>query len=170
MILHDAKWATLNTTKSGFIYSERKGRDSVAIFLTRNHGTEVLVRFQPLVADYEYYWGCPITGSMDHESEAPEQCAIREALEESGYVIEHAELLTKYIVGTQTNEQVYLFTADVTGIEPGPDMNEAMGESGFNEWCPLSDLLTEDCRYSGSLIAYSFLAKRAIAYALSSME
>jgi len=79
IILHDGKWVALKKTARDFIYSERRGKDSVAIFLTRHHGTEVLICYQPLVADYSHWYGCPITGCMDQENETPEQCAIREA-------------------------------------------------------------------------------------------
>ena len=143
--------------KNGFVYAERKGRDSVAIVLTRNNGTEVMMRYQPLIADGGKWYGCPITGSMDHEDEIPEECAVREIAEESGFIVDIDELLclTSYIVCTQTNEICHLFTIDVTGLEQGKDRNTEMGESGTNKWGPLSSLLTSP--YSASLIAYGLL-------------
>ena len=161
ILVHDAKWIALYKTAGGFTYAERRGRDSVGILLTRNNGTEVLLRCQPLCADYSHYYGCPVTGSIDHDGESIDACAIREVLEETGYVIREVELLTKYITGTQTNEQVYIYTADVTGITPGKDMNEEMGEAGENVWIPLEMML--ECRYSGTLIGYTFLKARCAA-------
>jgi 8-oxo-dGTP diphosphatase len=140
---------------AGFYYAERRGRDSVAIVLTRNNRAHALVRWHPLIADDHRWHPCPITGSMEYDWEDAESAARREVLEETGYVVGPLTKLTTYIVGTQTNELCHLFTADVTGQIPGADKNAEMGEAGSNQWVPFEHL--KYSHYSGTLIAYALL-------------
>lgn len=161
--LFKTSWLTVKQTPKGFYYSERKGRDSVAIFLIRETNTnprsyEVLIRQQPLciqnagLDDELKLYPCPITGGID-EGETPEEAAIREVHEESGFSVQVLPL-GKYIVGTQTNEICYLYYADVTGQEPEiPQQDGSFFEAiSKNEWYPLEYL--NECDYSACQIGY----------------
>ncbi|CAN1211917.1 NUDIX domain-containing protein [Tumidithrix helvetica PCC 7403] len=173
--IFSTKWVSIKETPRKFYYLERKGKDSVAIFLVR--GTkgssvketpfdqlEVLVRFQPLCIDSSTLdeemrlHPCPVTGGME-EGENPLECAVRETLEETGYRLETLSPLGQYITGTQSNEIVYLFWTDVTGIEPevatqDGSVFEAVSK---NEWEAIAFL--KDCQYSGCLIGYLKLSE-----------
>ncbi|MEE3719816.1 NUDIX domain-containing protein [Tumidithrix elongata RA019] len=178
--IFSTKWVSIKETPRKFYYLERKGKDSVAIFLvrsTKGNGTkgnsaketpfnqlEVLVRFQPLCIDNPTLddemrlHPCPVTGGME-EGENPLKCAVRETLEETGYRLETLLPLGQYITGTQSNEIVYLFWADVTGIEPevATQDGSVFEAVSRNEWKAIAFL--KDCQYSGCLIGYLKLAE-----------
>lgn len=160
-IVYDGGWIKVRKTPKGFMYAERKGVESIALFLIRRTSIdiEVLVRYQPLCIDNSVNsqptFPCPITGTID-EGHTPAQSAVQEALEEAGYKIDEADLrfVTKYIVGTQTNEQCHLYWCDVTGKEPF----EVKGDGSYfesvsaNKWEPFSNI--KEYSYSACQIAY----------------
>ncbi|BAY44372.1 putative NUDIX hydrolase [Scytonema sp. HK-05] len=156
-------WVTVKKTPRGFDYLERKGKDSVAVFLLRRNDVspviyEVLIRQLPLCIDSTEFDGqmklfpCPITGALD-EGESPEEAAIREVYEEAGFSVKVLSL-GKYIVGTQTNEICYMYYADVTGIEPDIAQQDGTYHESIskNEWRPFEYL--NNCDYSACQIGY----------------
>ncbi|WP_009543106.1 NUDIX hydrolase [Crocosphaera subtropica] len=162
-IIFGSDWVTVKETARGFQYLERKGKDSVAVFLLRrkklnSQAYEVMIRQQPLCIDNHELHGklklypCPITGGID-QGETPEQAAIREVEEESGFSVQVLPL-GRYIVGTQTNEICYLYYADVTKLEP----EEAKQDGTYfeliskNEWHDFEYL--SQCDYSACQIGY----------------
>jgi 8-oxo-dGTP diphosphatase len=161
-ILLQTKWLTLKQTVDGFQFLERKGRDSVAIFLVRQSTSgepyEVLIRQQPLCIDPIIAGErlklrpCPITGGIDGD-ETPEQAAVREVHEEAGYRVKVLPL-GHYIVGTQTNEICYLYYADVTEQVPGVALQDGsyFEAISINEWHPFSYL--QRCDYAACQIGY----------------
>lgn len=162
-VIFSTQWITVKESSKGFQYLERKGKDSVAIFLLRRSGEnldqyEVLIRHQHLCVDNREVNGkltlfpCPITGALD-EGESPEEAAIREVYEETGYRVQILSL-GKYIVGTQVNEICFLYYADVTGIEPDRVQGDGtyLESIGRNEWHPFNYL--EMCDYSACQIGY----------------
>ncbi|MEQ8753566.1 MAG: NUDIX domain-containing protein [Coleofasciculus sp. G1-WW12-02] len=162
-IIFRTDWITVKETARGYHYLERKGRDSVAIFLIRksqsnNGGYEVLIRQQPLCIDIpdinqeHRLYPCPITGGID-AGESPEEAAVREVDEEAGFSVQVLPL-GKYIGGSQTNEMCYMYYADVTNIEPEIARQDGsyFESISHNEWHPL-DYLNE-CDYSACQIGY----------------
>lgn len=162
-IIFQTRWITVKESPRGFQFLERKGKDSVAIFLLRKNGNnsgryEVLVRQQPLCINNIEANGmlklfpCPITGAID-EGELPEEAAIREVYEEAGYKVQVLSL-GKYIVGTQTNEVCHLFYANVTEMEPdeAPQDGSYHESISKNEWYSFESLETFD--YSACQIGY----------------
>ena len=162
-ILFSTQWIVVKETAKGFHYLERKGRDSIAVFLLRKSdadqpGYEVLIRQQPLCLDNPdidkelKLYPCPITGGID-TSETPEEAAVREVQEESGFSVQVLPL-GRYIVGTQTNEICHLYYADVTGQAPGSAEQDGSYFEAIsrNEWHPLSYL--RRCDYGACQIGY----------------
>lgn len=158
-ILFRTDWIAVKETVRGFQYLERRGRNSVAIFLLRRANSysyeyEVLIRQQPLCIDSSdtILYPCPITGSID-DGETPEEAAIREVYEESGFPVSVSPL-GQYIVGTQTNEICYTYYSDVTGVEPDRATQDGTYHESIskNEWHPLEYL--NQCAYSGCQIGY----------------
>jgi len=153
----------IKETPRGYHYLERKGRDSVAIFLVRSRNLnqreyEVLIRQQPLCINIpdinvaHQLYPCPITGGIN-EGELPEEAAVREADEEAGFSVQVLPL-GKYIVGTQTNEICYMYYGDVTGIEPKVAQQDGsyFESISTNEWHPLDYL--NQCDYAACQIGY----------------
>ena len=156
-------WISVKETAKGYHYLERKGRNSVAIFLVRKSSVsggeyEVLIRQQPLCIDIpdineeHQLYPCPITGGIE-EGELPEEAAVREVYEEAGFSVEVLPL-GKYIVGTQTNEICYLYYADVTDMDPEVAQQDGSYFESIskNEWYPLEYL--NQCDYGACQIGY----------------
>jgi len=167
-VIFSTQWLAVKESPRGFQYLERKGKDSVAVFLLKRSGEnlaqhEVLIRQQHLCIDNREINGefrlfpCPVTGALD-EGESPEAAAQREAYEETGYKIQVSPL-GQYIVGTQANEICYLYYADVTGMEPEVAQQDGtfMESIAKNEWHPFEYL--ESCDYSACQIGYLKLQK-----------
>jgi 8-oxo-dGTP diphosphatase len=165
--LFQTPWVSVKQTPHGFYYLERKGRDSVGIFLLRRRADspsdspsdyEVLIRWQPLCIDSGTIetpltlHPCPITGGLDGE-ESPITAAVREVHEEAGYTVSLLPL-GQYIVGTQTNEICHLYYADVTGLTPidAPQDGSFFESISQNRWYPLAYL--KECDYAGCQIGY----------------
>jgi 8-oxo-dGTP diphosphatase len=158
----------IKETARGFHYLERLGKDSVAIFLIRSNKNkvdavdasayEVLIRMQPLplnnseVDGKQQLYPCPFTGRIE-SGELPEQAAVRETLEESGYSTQVISL-GKYFVGTQTNETCYLYYADVTDNEPQTAFQDGTYFESIseNKWMPLVYL--SECDYVACQLGY----------------
>ena len=161
-IIFSTPWINVKQTPRNFYYLERKGKDSVGVFLVRQTGDrttyEVLIRQQPLCIDNREVnhtltlYPCPITGSLDGD-ELPAAAAVREVYEEAGYTVPVLPL-GRYIVGTQTNEICYLYYADVTAIAPAeaPQDGSFFESISKNEWHPFEYL--RECHYSGCQIGY----------------
>lgn len=161
--IFSTQWITVKESPRGFQYLERKGKDSVAVFLLRKRDEnleqyEVLIRQQHLCIDNREVdeklrlFPCPVTGALNEE-ESPDAGAKREVYEETGYKIQVLPL-GQYIVGTQLNEICYLYYSDVTGIEPGAAQQDGtyLESIGRNEWHPLEYL--RSCDYSACQIGY----------------
>lgn len=167
-IIFKTDWIAVRESPRGFQYLERKGKDSVAVFLLRRLGDatgwEVLVRHQHLCIDSSEVNGqfnlfpCPVTGAID-EKETPEVAAVRETYEETGYKTSLISL-GQYIVGTQTNEVCYLFYADVSGIEPteAPQEGTFLESIACNQWQPFEDL--QGFEYVACQLGYYLLKAR----------
>jgi hypothetical protein len=156
-VIFETPWIKVKRTPRGFDYLERKGVDSVGVFLIRLNSVgnyDVLIRWQPLcvdnadIDDKQLLFACPVTGGLE-EGEPKFRCALREVEEETGYHLNPDDLqyLTTYIVGTQTNERVWLYMADVTGY---PEPPEATNDGSYfesishNKWGSLECLAGYD--------------------------
>lgn len=167
-VIFSTQWIAVKQSLRGFQYLERKGKDSVAVFLLRRSSEnpkryEVLIRQQHLCIDNREVDGrfklfpCPVTGALD-EGESPQAAAEREVYEETGYRVQVSPL-GQYIVGTQVNEICYLYYADVTEMEPNVAQQDGtyLESIGRNEWHPFEDLEFYD--YSACQIGYLKLQK-----------
>jgi 8-oxo-dGTP diphosphatase len=149
-----------------FYFARRKGKDSIGVLLFNSLTGEVLIRYQPLVhledGDGKGTFPCPLTGSMELD-ESPETCALREVYEESGYTIYKEELISlgAYIVGTQTDEIVYLYAADVLNLEAEEPEGDGTFHEGIstNVWMSYDEALAV-AEYSGLIIALFRLKAR----------
>jgi 8-oxo-dGTP diphosphatase len=167
-VIFSTQWIAVKESPRGFQYLERKGKDSVAVFLLKRSGEkpeqyEVLIRQQHLCIDNREVDGkfrlfpCPVTGALE-EGESSEAAAKREVYEETGYQVQ-ASLMGQYIVGTQVNEICYLYYADVTNLKPDVAQQDGtyMESIGKNEWHPFEYL--ESCDFSACQIGYLKLQK-----------
>ena len=158
-IIFDNKWMQVKETFRGFIYSQRKNKNSIALLLYNNQN-EILVRFQPMCAVEELgqeenrIAPCCITGSVDKDKSYLE-IAIEEAQEEAGYDVRNCiKYVGNYIVSTQTNEICYCYIADVTGLK----QTQIKGDGSFfesisyNKWVNIKDVKKLDNLYGGLLI------------------
>jgi len=102
----------------GYYFSERLGRDSVAFLLyDRNELEKPYVALEQYHSPRRMFQKGAFTGSLD-KGLSPDATAIEEIAEEAGYRISSERLhsVGKQFVGCNTNESVYLFIGDVTGI------------------------------------------------------
>lgn len=163
-------------SEKGFIFSERKGKDSIAVIPYRiiNKKMELLVRLQPLVFNQgtklkiegiEYkdipadeLMRCPITGSLDSNYTNIIDYVVDEIKEESGFSVKPDDIISVgyYFVGTQTNEVVHCFTCNVSGKFQGSSEGDGTYWESIskNEWVSLDEILEQinDIHYSGLLI------------------
>lgn len=144
-----------------FYFARRKGKNSIGVLIYDRNTKHFLIRFQPLVhtedGDSKELFPCPITGSLEYQ-ENPYEAAIREVEEETGYELDGLISLGSYIVGTQTDEIVYLYFADVTGLTPNPALQDGTfhEEISENRWISIENLnkiILGEC-YSGLLISF----------------
>jgi hypothetical protein len=160
-VLFETSHIKLLESDKGFQYLERKGRDSVAIFLLKrlekNHW-KVLVRWQPLCVNIDNtLFPCPITGTIIDNDKI--KTVIEEVKEEAGYEVIESKIyfIEKYIVGTQTNEIVYMYAVNVTDKTP----QKPKGDGSYfekisqNEWVDFSEL--KDYSFSACKIGYYLL-------------
>lgn len=179
-IVFDCDWIKVKQTPKGYYFSERKGINSVAILLYRKvyeenlDFIEVLVRKQALPInnsqsnddkDIPELFDCPITGGIDG-NDTPFEAAQKEILEEAGYNLDKIKYFGQYYVGTQTNEIVYMFIANVTNME----QTDIKGDGTYfetiakNVWTPIEKVL--EAKYSGLNIManklYNMWKKREI--------
>jgi len=159
----DGNWLSIKKTDKDFYFTERKGKDSIALFLTKRGGifpVKVMIRFQSLPLDnteFQKLYPCPITGSIE-ENQNPMECAINEGMEEGGYDIkDNIQYLGKYAVGTQTNEVVHMYWADVTEKEPVDISGDGTYHESIskNEWRDVEYL--PKCLYSACQIGHPLL-------------
>ena len=168
-VIFSTIWIAVKESPRGFQYLERKGKDSVAVFLLKKSGRnleqyDVLIRQQHLCIDNREVNGrfrlfpCPVTGALN-EGESSEDAAKREVYEETGYRIQVLPL-GQYIVGTQINEICYSYYADVTGMERDVAQQDGtyMESISKNEWHPFEYLEFYD--YAACQIGYLKLQKK----------
>ena len=169
-IIFDNPWLKVKESPHGYIFSERKGVDSIAILAYTKMGNdiEILTRFQPLPfknaenkEDTLPLFCCPITGSID-KGDTADDSAIKEMKEEAGYEITKDQLtyLGYYIVGTQTNEAVHMYIIDVTNLEPAETSSDGTYHESVSEnfWHKL-DFIENNCEYAGLVILINKLKK-----------
>lgn len=150
-LLHHTPYVDLYQSEKGFFYCQRKNVNSIAALCFRyNHDASVdfLVHYQqmPQIAEKIYstdFYPCPITGGFDG-NELPIECAVREVYEEGGLKINETNFvaMTKTVVSTQMNEQVFHFLFDVTGIvEEKPKTDGSYFEQfAENKWTSVKEI------------------------------
>ncbi|MBN0919549.1 NUDIX hydrolase [[Mycoplasma] gypis] len=144
-LLYYNKWISLYETSKGFVYAQRKGVDSVAVLCFRKNVSgqrEFLIRYQPIpeVKEKQKWtdcFPCPITGSCE-DNEDRLQTAIRETKEEGGFEVTPENLIKefRFLASTQSNEVVYSYIFDVTGLEQGaaPGDGTIFEQISYNKW------------------------------------
>ncbi|QJR44407.1 NUDIX hydrolase [Mycoplasma miroungirhinis] len=143
-LLYFTPWLSLYETEKGFIYSERRNIDSVAILCYRiiDNQREFLVHFQPLpeIKEKQKWDDCfpsPITGAIE-ENETYLQTAIRETFEEAGIFVTENNLIKSFrmLASTQSNEIVHGFIFDVTNLkQENPITDGSIFEQvSYNKW------------------------------------
>ena len=152
-LLYKTPWLELRVSSRQFYFAQRKGINSTAALCYRKskHGFEFLMRYQPLpVLELKNYklnkalYPCPITGSLEPK-ETPEQNAIKEVFEESGYKISKKNIVDCVLAtaSTQMNEVVFHFLVDLTGIkQTKKDLGDGSYFEGIseNKWVSQKEL------------------------------
>lgn len=129
-----------------YYFSERVGRDSAAFLLydgTRAKPYQALSQWHGPLA--RYVPGA-FTGSFDKQALTPEQILIEEVKEEAGYVVESDNCLLLGVepVSSQTNESVYLYLVDITGIpQDKTEPQNIFEEQIVRYWCDAATVLRE---------------------------
>lgn len=123
---------TYDTFKDGKIHTKRlafERGDSVAVVLLEKETDSILLtkQFRYPTCKHNNGWLLEIpAGSLD-ENEDPEDCIIREVMEELGYKITSPELLyTFYTSPGASTERIFLYYSEVS-------QKDKTGEGGGNE-------------------------------------
>lgn len=141
-----------------YYFSRRAGRDSVAFVLYDAARTE---RPYQLLAQ----WHGPLkrfnlgafTGSLDKPGLSPRAHLLEEILEEAGYTVtaDRATLLGYEPVSSQTDESIYLYLVDVTGLTPHRREPENIFEANTRRyWCSYATALKRG-EWKSKLIVYT---------------
>lgn len=160
-------------TEKGFYYCQRRSLNSVAVLCYKKVLDEYLflIRYQPMPqVEEKQKWTdlypCPITGSIE-KNETPLDCAIRETLEESGYLIEAKDLIqiNPSIATTQMNEKVFCFLANVSNLKESKPKNdgtifEAISKNVWITKNELEKIIYNDLFLSSLLICFYFFEKK----------
>ena len=187
-IIFDNPWLKVKQSPHGFVFAERKGKDSIAVLLYRRRMNfpgrgnmifrpnlcEFLVRHQPLAVknaetldDKMPLFQCPITGTIEDDPSQNRavtlfETVLNEAQEEAGYDLSNSliEPCGKYYAGTQCNETVHMFLVDVTGVTPTKIEGDGSYFEGvsFNKWETFDSI--EKVNYSGLIILLQKLKDR----------
>jgi len=138
--LKKTKYLSLYKTEQGFIYSERRNVNSVAVLCYKRVKGKVmfLIRMQPLpqVNTYKFskwdtLYPCPITGSME-KNKTPLEVAINEIYEEANLIASKKNLKASSlnVATTQMNETVFNYLFDVTNCKK---VNKKQGDGSIFE-------------------------------------
>lgn len=131
-LVFDNQWLKVYDN-NGYLYSERKGKDSIAFILSDSITglIGVIKEFKPPINDFLV---TAFGGSLDKPDKSPLEICIEEVREEAGYEVtdKHIQYKGKVMVSTQSNQFCHLFQVDVTDLElkerqPENDL-EAMAE------------------------------------------
>ncbi|QNM93386.1 NUDIX domain-containing protein [Mycoplasma sp. Pen4] len=158
------KWVSMYQTPDGFVYSERKNTNSVAVLCFRinsNNQKEYLIRYQPLpvIKNNNELYACPITGSCEVD-EKPLDTAIKEVFEEAGINVglRHLVYSIDNVASTQSSEIVHNYVFNVTGLNQETPKNDgSLFESiSQNKWVLESEV--EDIIFGDKLVLNSLLS------------
>lgn len=133
----------IKTTKEGYEYAERKGKDSVAFILFDRNKQMIGLRNEYKPPIEAYVLGA-FGGSMDKDV-SPATIVLEEVFEESGYHVslDNIHFIGKYFVSTQMNQWCYLYAVDTThatnprdSIYPGKvfDKLEAVSDVSWHKY------------------------------------
>lgn len=121
-ILFKEEWLSIRENNGyTYVHEERANGVLVAILPYRKNKTEYLMRMEICPAHGDEHEFCGIIGSYDDLKYTINQTAIRELKEEAGYEITEEQLIPLGWVWDSkvADTKVYLYTVNLTDIEPG---------------------------------------------------
>lgn len=149
---------------NAYYYAERLGKNSLAFILKDEEKEKCAVLKQFSSQENNFKVGC-FTGSLEKEDLDVVEHLVEEVKEEAGYdvVIEEVEDRIKYVgmfpLGGITNESVYLYVVDVTGLKQKLKEPENIFELNTDVmWIDKSDLIKLN-DWKANIIAYKYLLK-----------
>lgn len=146
---------------SGYFYSERLGRDSVAFLLyDKNAPDKPYIALSQFHSPQGRFVKGAFTGSLD-KNLTPEQTTVEEIEEEAGYTVTEAQLtkVGEQPVGANTNETVHLFVGDVTNIVRKEKNPENCWELNTHLIKMSKDEIFRFCEWKGQLTMLHFEAQ-----------
>jgi len=134
-------------TDDGYVYAQRKGKDSVAFILhDSTSGLYGLIQeYKPPINEWLV---TAFGGSIDCDRSLVE-IVRQEVWEEAGYKVTpgHIRFMGKHFVSTQMNQFCYLFLVDVSGYmkETKPETGDTFEKRSMPVWIDDSQLLDTQC-------------------------
>jgi SepF-like predicted cell division protein (DUF552 family) len=138
----------------GYYYVERLGMDSIAFLLhDSNEEDKPYIVLEQYHSPRRIFQKGAFTGSMDKDGLTPEDTTIEEILEEAGYTITKDNLhkVGLQTVGANTNEEVHLFIADITGLQRKKKESENIWEENTNLIKMSKDEILKNCEWRAIL-------------------
>lgn len=140
------QWISLNETECGYVFSrnERSNGAIVAfLIIDKDRPFDVLGRYENTPCHFDGISLCSFTGGV--ENNHPSYTAVKEVLEEAGYVIEKTDLIDLGTVrySKSSDTIVYLYLVDVTGKTPTEIKGDgSKGEEGaYTKWINFRDAI-----------------------------
>lgn len=169
-ILFDNKWLKVKNA-NGFIYSERKGVDSVAFILVAVNAADE--RRIGLIHEYKDPLGKFLTtafgGSIDDEKyHADLRTLVKdEVIEESGFdvSIDKIEYHGKVMVSTQSNQFCHLFSVEVDKLQQGERTTTNLTElKSAVSWLSMPEITKLEDWKSQTIILRRMMSRNGLIY------
>jgi 8-oxo-dGTP pyrophosphatase MutT (NUDIX family) len=110
-------------SNKGYVYSERKGVDSVAFILLANNASDerrvgLIREFKPPLDDFII---TAFGGSVENKGQDLRKLVISEVMEEAGFSVSESDVHAygRVLVSTQSNQMCYLFAVEVDKMKQG---------------------------------------------------
>jgi hypothetical protein len=172
-VLFDNPWLKVKRTK-GFVYSERKGIDSIAFVLIAVNAADE--RRIGLIHEYKDPLGRFLTsafgGSIDDEKYHNDLRSLvqDEAVEESGFIVglDSIDYHGKVMVSTQSNQFCHLFSVEVNKLEQGErTTNNPTELLSAVTWITMKDVRDLEDWKAQAIILRRMMAKNGLVFVSS---
>ena len=140
------EWLSIKSNNGyTFLHEEKANGKLICVIPYRriNNNTEYLMRYEICPAHGNEHEFCMIIGSYDDLNLTIEETVVKELREESGYIVDQSNLKPLDWVWDSkvADTKVYLFTIDLTDLEPDIPLTDGtdLEKSAYCKWVSLEE-------------------------------